>query len=239
MTKNFKEFLRLSEAIVTLTLSSIARAELVGLNVLQTSRHLTKRSARLLLSWIVFAFLVLTYSSAHAQAPFVFENCRATKALTNTTAHQVGKVTRGFIKCFGDILSALDQLAQDANGDRLEVFTPSLEVYRQAVADAMSILSQAPGTADPVLVHSFEMDEIIGSHILDETLAFENIVNAPNTLVPITEKQDKGETVKKSVSDIIKKAKDALPGWVPDSLKKILDALIDVIEQLLGLLKGK
>lgn len=179
--------------------------------------------------------LTLLAGECHA---FTFTTCREAQNVAAAPNPPTGAVTRGFIRCFDELLGAMDTLAQEANRGRDAVFAPSLELYRAIKGDTMVLLYSMPDPTTPEEIQQVQdLDKLIaGSRILDEVVAFEPIMNAPTYLVPVTEKQDKGEKITNSVKDIIKKVNE---WWAPQWFKDLVKALLDAIDEVLGVLRGK
>jgi len=164
-----------------------------------------------------------------------FTHARKALQIPRRARFRPGSLMDEFIAAFDELLAALESLATDANRGRLEHFRPLLATYRQARHEAVR-RSQEIRQAAPSVAELARFEGVIQrSFILQELVALETLLNAPNELVPQDEKQDKGEDSTESVKNLLKKP---VEWWMPDWFKDFFDALLDTIDELLALLRG-
>lgn len=165
-----------------------------------------------------------------------FNHARKALGISSRSKTQTGMLMSEFILAFGELLESLQTLATEANRDRLKYFLPLLAVYRDARLEAVRAAKQVQRAApDPTEVVRFET-LLRKSFILQELVALETLLNAPESFVEQDEKQDKGENTAESVKELLKKPAE---WWAPDWLEEFFKVLLDVIDELLAAIRGK
>ena len=173
-----------------------------------------------------------------AQSYISLERCKEAQAVAENPNRAVGELTRELVRCFDDVLQAIDVLAQEANADRMEFVAPLLEVYRELRVETVTVMQQLPELARRRDVRQFEEATIIGSRILQEAIASETLLNAPPTLVPVQEKQDKEKVIADSIKEFVRKLIAKLPAPA-ETFADIVLGKEGVVNELISLFRGK
>lgn len=173
-----------------------------------------------------------------AQSYISLERCREAQAVSENPNRAVGDLTRSLVQCFDDVLQAIDVLAQEANAERMEFVAPLLDVYRELRIETVTVMGQLPDVARRRDVRQFEEATIIGSRILEEAIVSETLLNAPSTLVPVQEKQDKEKVIADSIKEFVRKLIAKLPAPA-ETFADIVLGKEGVVNELISLFRGK
>lgn len=146
-----------------------------------------------------------------------------------------GTLTRAFIDCFDELVRNQEVIAERANQERVEYVRPLIAVLTTARMESVRRLRGVVEIIPPSDLVEFEA-VIRESHVLEEFDAFNTFLAMPPDLAPDQEKQEKGEKVINTAKDFLKELLDNnwLPGWV----KKVIKGLLDVIDEVLQVLRG-